>query len=87
MTKEQTVTSDGSQSRDDDFPGILAAPARRALAGAGYTSLRQLTAVSEQELLRLHGMGPNAIHQLKAALADHGLALAAEQAPPGVTRD
>jgi hypothetical protein len=81
MTKEPTVTSDGSQSRDADLPRTLAAPARRALAGAGYTSLDQLTAVTEQELLRLHGMGPNAIRQLKAALADHGLALAAEQGP------
>ncbi len=81
MTKEQTVTSDRSQSRDDELPRTLAAPARRALAGAGYSGLGQLTAVTEQELLRLHGMGPNAIRQLKAALADHGLALAAEQRP------
>ena len=72
------MTSDASQPRDDDLPPNLSAPARRALAGAGYTSLAQLTAVTEQELLRLHGMGPNAVRQLKAALAERGLAFAAE---------
>jgi hypothetical protein len=71
------MTSDASQPRDDDLPHNLAAPARRALAGAGYTSLAQLTAVTEQELLRLHGMGPNAVRQLKAALAERGLGFAA----------
>ncbi len=72
------MTRDGGRSGGDDFPRGLAAPARRALAGAGYTSLIQLTAVTEQELVGLHGMGPNAVRQLKAALAERGLALAGE---------
>jgi DNA-directed RNA polymerase alpha subunit len=42
----------------------------------GITSLNQLTAVSESELLKLHGMGPKAITILKAALAEHGLSFA-----------
>jgi hypothetical protein len=51
----------------------LAAPARRALAGAGYTHLEQLAEVTESDLLELHGMGPNAIAVLRHALKEHGL--------------
>lgn len=51
----------------------LAAPARRALASAGYTRLDQLTRVSEAELSKLHGMGPTALDALRAALDDRGL--------------
>lgn len=39
----------------------LAAPARRALAGAGITRLDQLAKLSEADLRALHGMGPSAI--------------------------
>jgi hypothetical protein len=35
----------------------LAAPARRALAGAGYTRLEDLTQVTEAEVKKLHGIG------------------------------
>ncbi len=55
----------------DDLPK-LSAPARRALAGAGITRLEQLTQVTEAELKKLHGLGPNGIDQLRRALADHG---------------
>lgn len=52
------------------------APAQRALGGAGYTSLNDLTKVSETELLDLHGMGPKGIRQLREALAERGLSFA-----------
>lgn len=61
-----------------DLPAKLGSPARRALAGAGYLRLEQLTTVSESELKRLHGMGPKALTQLREALAEHGLAFAPE---------
>ena len=54
-------------------------PAQRALNGAGYMYLEQLTEVSEKELLKLHGMGPKAIRILRAALEERGLSFAAEQ--------
>jgi mannose-6-phosphate isomerase-like protein (cupin superfamily) len=57
---------------DTEFPK-LSAPARRALSGAGYTRLDQLTRVSESELSKLHGMGPTAIRALRAALDERGL--------------
>ena len=51
----------------------LAAPAMRALHGAGYTTLEQLAKVSEGDLRPLHGMGPNALKKLREALAQRGL--------------
>ena len=46
----------------------LAAPARRALAGAGLLSLRDLTGVTRAEVAALHGMGPRALTVLDQAL-------------------
>lgn len=51
----------------------LAAPAVRALSGAGYHTLNDVANVSEAELASLHGFGPNAQKQLHQALADAGL--------------
>ena len=59
---------------ESDLPTGLAAPARRALAGAGYRTLEQLAGVREAEVERLHGIGPNALEQLRRALAARGLA-------------
>lgn len=51
----------------------LAAPALRALQNAGITSLDRLTKISEEELMQLHGMGPNALGKLREALKANGL--------------
>ena len=63
---------------DIDLPK-LAAPARRALAGAGCQRLEQVAELTESQLRQLHGMGPNAIEQLRRALADQGLSLAEQE--------
>jgi hypothetical protein len=57
------------------FPKGIAAPAVRALNGAGYTELRQLAGVPVAELKRLHGMGPKALRLLAEALEERGLSL------------
>lgn len=62
--------------QESDFPPKLSAPALRALAGAGISRLEQLTRVSEAEIKRLHGMGPNGMKQLRAALEAKGLSFA-----------
>lgn len=54
-----------------EFPK-LAKPAIRALEGAGFYRLEQLTEVEEEELVKLHGMGPKAIEQLRLALLEKG---------------
>jgi predicted flap endonuclease-1-like 5' DNA nuclease len=60
-------------STDLDTLRGLAAPARRALTDAGYVRLAQLADITEKQLSRLHGMGPNAVRVLREALAQQGL--------------
>jgi hypothetical protein len=62
-----------------DLPFQLAQPARRALAGAGVQRLEQLTKLSETEVKQLHGIGPNALEQLRRALRVKGLSFANEE--------
>ena len=62
--------------QESDLPIELSAPARRALVGAGYLRLEQLTRISEGELKQLHGVGPKALSQLRRALEVRGLAFA-----------
>ena len=74
----QNTNAGSNQQPDSDFPVKLSKPAWRALTGAGYWRLEQLTAVSAAELMKLHGMGPKALGQLREALAARGMALAGE---------
>jgi hypothetical protein len=62
--------------QESDLPIELAKPAQRALVGAGYLRLEQLTEVSETEFKQLHGIGPNAIKKLRRALEARGLSFA-----------
>lgn len=63
------------------FPRGIGQPATRALEAAGYSSLEQLTQVSEKELLKLHGVGPKAVRILRETLAERGLAFAEGEVP------
>lgn len=69
-------TSKKAAKTADELPAKLAAPARRALIQAGYTQLEQLSKLTEAELLKLHGMGPKAIGQLRETLAAAGKSFA-----------
>jgi hypothetical protein len=80
------MTKNEHQEPESDLPAGLAKPAQRALAGAGYVRLEQLTRLRESEVMRLHGMGPKALEQLRRALAARGLAFAdstVEEGPAG----
>jgi hypothetical protein len=56
-----------------DLPEGLAAPARRALAQAGFIRIEQFTDLTEAEVSQLHGLGPKAIDLIRLALAARGL--------------
>jgi predicted RecB family nuclease len=58
----------------------VAAPARRALAEAGIQTLQDLARQPETTVAGLHGMGPQAMARLRAALSEHGLAFAETEA-------
>jgi len=72
------MTANQPVNPQNDFPK-LAQPAQRALAGAGYSRLEQLTQVTETELKKLHGIGPNALKQLRAAMEARGWSFASEE--------
>ena len=61
-----------SSELKNDFPK-LSAPARRALAAAGVNRLKDLTKFSEAEVTKWHGIGPNAMNQLRRALSEKSL--------------
>jgi hypothetical protein len=61
----------------------LAAPARRALAAAGVTSLARLARFSEAEVKAWHGIGPNALKALRQAIRANGLSFAVAKRAKG----
>ena len=71
------MTSKQNHQQDSDLPK-LAKPAQRALAAAGISRLEHLSKFSENEIKRLHGIGPNALNQLRRSLRASGLAFARE---------
>ena len=75
-TRRKPIKIKRRDQRESDLPIELAQPARRALAAAGYLRLEQLTEISEAEVLKLHGMGPKALDQIRRALAAKGLSFA-----------
>lgn len=68
------MSAEGS-SRTNSWPRGVAAPARRALAAAGYRRLEDLDGVPVDELAALHGMGPRALDALRESLRERGLDL------------
>ena len=72
-TNKIIVNKEGSFEPIGGFPIKLGAPAMRALANAGYTHLEQLALVGENEVKKLHGIGPHALKLLELALQDKGL--------------
>jgi len=61
------------------FPEGLAQPALRALANAGIDHLEQLAGVTEENVRSWHGIGPNALKRLQAALTSLGLSFITQQ--------
>ncbi|EQA43658.1 Helix-hairpin-helix domain protein [Leptospira broomii serovar Hurstbridge str. 5399] len=53
----------------------IAKPAQRALQNAGIKTLEQLAEFREDEILRLHGIGENAMSVIKSTLKENGLSL------------
>lgn len=62
-----------------DLPAKLSQPAQRALAVAGVQRLGQLTRFTEQQVSEWHGIGPNALAQLRDALRANGWSFAPEK--------
>jgi hypothetical protein len=72
LRRRRPLTPDQNRS-SSDLPTRRGAPARRALLAAGFTRLEQLSAASEEDLERLHGMGPPTMEYIRDALREAGL--------------
>lgn len=66
-------TCEEIQKPKDGFLSLLCAPARRALEHANIRTLKQLSKFSENDVLKLHGIGKTTIPILKRALENAGL--------------
>jgi len=66
-------TCEAAKRPTGGFMAELAAPARRALQGAGLTTLARLSKRTEAQMRELHGMGSNALAKLRASLRKAGL--------------
>jgi len=55
------------------FLAVLSAPARRALEHENITTLKKLSAYTENELLQLHGFGKSSLPKLRDQLRNAGL--------------
>ncbi len=74
-----------SSNLQGDLPAAIGQPATRALYNAGIQRLEQLSAYTETELLKLHGVGPKALGVLRQALEARGLQFA--DPPPTVKKE
>lgn len=58
---------------DDGFLSHFAAPARRALEREGLYSLKQVSTLTEAQLLTLHGFGQSSVKKIRTLLKRAGL--------------
>ena len=59
--------------RIEELTSHLASPARRALAPLGLDEVSDLTRYTRATIAALHGIGPDALAKIEAALAREGL--------------
>lgn len=65
-----------AEKRSESEHGLplgIGKPATAALQEAGFTHLEHFTAVTEKEILMLHGVGPKAARIIRDALNESGL--------------
>ncbi len=59
-------------TQESELPKI-SKPAERGLRNAGFNRMEQFTEVTENDILKIHGVGPKAVRILKEALGEKGL--------------
>lgn len=62
-----------SRSLGDEWLDKLGAPAKRALASAGISCAADFSKFTGNEVADMHGIGPNALAKIKAAMAANGV--------------
>jgi len=72
-TKYKNMATKKDQTSTESL-AKLSAPALRALANHGITTLKRLSEYSEKDIMQFHGMGKGSLPKLPEALAANGLA-------------
>ena len=70
------MTDEAVGSPQTEFPRAIGKVAARQLAAHGFTRYDQLTRVTAETLLEIHGVGPKAIAILREELATRNLSFA-----------
>ncbi len=63
------------KSPGSGFLSLLSSPARRALLDEGIDTLQKLSAYTEKEILKLHGVGRASLPVFRESLRERGLSL------------
>lgn len=66
-------TCDKENKPESGFLAKLSTPARNTLVHEGIDTLQQLSQYTEKEILKLHGIGPTSLPNLRKSLAEEGL--------------
>jgi len=75
------MTDETAGSAPTEFPRSIGRVAARQLAAHGFTRYDQLTRVSSETVLEIHGVGPKAVAILREELADRDLGFAGTASP------
>lgn len=59
-----------NETPSHEFPRSIGRPATNALLAADITTLKQVSELSDKELLALHGVGPKAVRILRAYIQE-----------------
>jgi predicted flap endonuclease-1-like 5' DNA nuclease len=70
------TTHEPNGSAQTEFPRSIGRVADRELALHGHTRYDHLAAVTEKQLLKIHGVGPKAVAILREELTGRGLSFA-----------
>jgi len=70
------MTDETAGSTQAEFPRAIGKVAARELANHGFTRYDQLTRVTAETLLEIHGVGPKAVAILSEELATRNLSFA-----------
>lgn len=70
------MNEEHSKQNPRGIPINIGKPTLRVLESANIVRLDQLSSISQEELLKLHGVGPKAVRILSDALAEKGMCFA-----------
>ncbi|MFY1045731.1 hypothetical protein [Chryseobacterium sp. GP-SGM7] len=75
----RSICTEHHAVENDFLQGVIAMPARRALAKEKIDSLSKLSDYSENELIKFHGFGKNTILKLKGYMQENNFSFKTDE--------